>query len=391
MPLRWSSGSVIAFGLLVPGLAHAGNGVRPRTPVVWEDVPCMIVHDRSADPILHVPYGIPFEDTDVGEDEVPDSRTHQFFATCRSRHAQDFLPTWITQADVDEAVAYDLLTAGTVGEQDILETNDAWADCWSRINADDARLAITQANADAGVDWDTSGLAAGGYSLYGNTHEPVFNIWWPRPGVVKIHDGDPDAVGPVGAISTGELTPYRNQTAMVEGCVEALPGTTFSVSYALSSTSPEWTEYSSGLEIDGSSFVFEFTPPKLLHGEAGMLRVDFTDPMDRTYTAFHAEHILVIDSDASGECEDTGGFIGVPCDDSGGSEGSSSGGAGGETTAVADGSTGVTASDSSGTAAADGAGPAPTGCGCRADAPLQPVAALTWIGLLAVCPRRRRA
>jgi MYXO-CTERM domain-containing protein len=390
MALRSSTGPIVAFAILVPGLAHASNGVRPRTPVVWEDVPCMIVHDRSQDPMLHIPYGIPFEDTDVTADEVPDSRTHQFFAMCRSRHAQEFLPVWITQADVDEAVAYELLQAGTVDVQDILETNDIWAGCWSRLNADDARLPITQANADAGIDWDTSELAPGGYSLYGSTHEPVFNVWWPRAGVVKIHDGDPDAVGPVGAISTGELTPYRDQTVMVEGCVEALPGTTFAVSYALSDTSPAWTEYSTGLEIDGAAFVFEFTPPKLLHGEAGILRVDFTDPMDRTYTAFHMDHILVIDSDQAGDCDDTGSFIGTPCDESGGPDESSSGGSGSETAAVADTSTGVTSSESTGPAAADGAGPAPAGCGCRADAPSVPVAALTWIGLLAVRARRRR-
>jgi hypothetical protein len=387
MPLRLSTGSIIALAIVVPGLAHAGNGVRPRTPVVWEDVPCMIVHDRSQDPILNIPYGIPFEDTEVSEDEVPDSRTHQFLAMCRSRHAQEFLPVWITQADVDEAVTYELLSPGTVSASDILETSDDWTGCWSRLNADDARLPITQSNADAGIDWDTTELPAGGYNLYGYTHEPIFNVWWPRSGVVKIHDGDPDEVGPIAAISTGELTPYRNQTVMVEGCVEALPGTTFSVSYALSDISPTWTEYSTGHEIDGSSFMFELTPPKLLHGEAGMLRVDFTDPMDRTYTAFQMDHILVIDADESGDCEDTGSFIGTPCAETGAAGESSSGTAGSETTAIADGSTGAGNSESTGAAIDD---PAPSGCGCQSDAPRWPLAGLMCIGLLGTRPRRRR-
>lgn len=278
----------------------------------------------------------------------------------------------------------------TLAANDILETNDIWAGCWSRLNADDARLPITQANADAGIDWDTSELVAGGYSIYGHTHEPIFNVWWPRPGVVKIHDGDPDAVGPVGAISTGELTPYRNQTVMVEGCVEALPGTTFSVSYALAESSPTWIEYSTDLEIDGTSFTFELTPPKLLHGESGMLRVDFTDPMDRTYTAFQMDNILVIDADQTGDCEDTGSFIGTPCNDTDGPANSSSGGVGSETTGIADSSSGAAESESTEPAAADGDGPPPSGCGCAGNAPSRPAAALTLIGLITVWPRRRR-
>lgn len=378
----------MVLGLLAPGLAHASNGLNPRTPTLWEDVPCMALHDRSQGAIFHLPYAIPFENTDLTEDEPPDSRTHQFFAFCRSRHPQNFLPTWIAQPDVDEAIEYELVMPGDVPATDILDTNEQWDACWFRINADDQRLAITQANADAGVDWDTTDLPAGGYNLYGYTHEPVFNVWWPRPGVVKIHDGDPTAVGPVGAISTGELTPYRDQTVTVEGCVDALPGTTFSVSYGLSVAEPDWTEYATGLEIDGDSFAFDITPPAVLHGESGMLRVDFTDPMDRTYTAFQMQNILVIDSDnPNGECEDQGNFIGTPCSESGGPDESSSGGSGGVPSSTGE-STAETNADSSGTPQTGGGGDEPKGCGC--DAGDTTPTHGWWAGVLLLGWRRRR-
>lgn len=384
---RCTTWVVLGPALLFPSLVLASNGLHPRTPVVWEDVPCMTLFDRSQGAIFHLPYAIPFEDTEVTADEVPDSRTHQFFALCRSRHPQDFLPTWITQADVDEAITSNLVMPGVVETNDILELNEAWTDCWFRINADDARLPITQANADAGVNWDTTDVPAGAYTLYGYTHEPVFNVWWLRPGVMKIHDGDPTAVGPVGAFTTGELTPYRNETVAVEGCVDALPGTTFSVSYALASEAPEWMEYAADLPIDGDAFSFDLTPPMPLHGESGMLRVDFTDPMDRTYTTYQAQNILVIDADDPSACTEGGSFIGNPCNDTGGSDEAS-----GESDATsATGPMGSSSDDGGGTTGPQQSGgdPDPTSKGCSFTG-AGGLASAPWSLLLMLGALRRR-
>ena len=224
---------IALVGALVPAVASASNMTHPRTPVTWEGTPCLTLHDRSEDPIFHLEYGIPFEDLDVTPDEVPGSRRHQFFAYCRPHHPQDFLPTWITQADVDAAVAAELVGEGVVETSDILEFSEHWADCWFRINGDDERRPISNAMAEAGVEWDTSAVPAGVYTLNGYTYEPVFNIWTLRPGVMKIHDGDPHAIGPAAAISTGELTPYRDDEVMIEGCAHALPGSTFTAYWAV--------------------------------------------------------------------------------------------------------------------------------------------------------------
>ena len=90
--------SCILVGLLLAatlsGVAYAGNGVHPRTPVVWsEDTPCMTVVDRSQAVSLSLDYTIPYEDTEVTPDEVADSRRHQFIALCRDHGQQNWCPS----------------------------------------------------------------------------------------------------------------------------------------------------------------------------------------------------------------------------------------------------------------------------------------------------------
>lgn len=323
---------------LLPALAGASNGTHQRTPVQWDgtggscELPelapqCMTLVDRSDEAVLHVEYRIPYPDTEVTPDEVADSRRHQFFAFCRQHDQQHYLPNWISEADVDAAAAKLLVDAATVTPAEIMEDAPEWEGCWNRIIPDAERRPIVCEMAAAGVDWDTASVPAGVYSLEGFTHEPPFNIWVQRPGVVKVHDGDPDAVGPAAAISTGELTPYRDDVVTIEGCVNALPGTTFTVSWALADEDVEWIEYEADLPIDGDSFSFEFAPPAELVGESGMVKAEFTDPMDRTYTAHMIDGIIVINLDNPNGCgEDGGGFIGGPCaEDSGSGDGSGSG------------------------------------------------------------------
>lgn len=386
---------VVLVGALVPAVASASNMTHPRTPVTWEGTPCLTLHDRSEDPIFHLEYGIPFEDLDVTPDEVPGSRRHQFFAYCRPHHPQDFLPTWITQADVDAAVAAELVGEGVVETTDILEFSEHWADCWFRINGDDERRPISNAMAAAGVDWDTSAVPAGVYTLNGYTYEPVFNIWTLRPGVMKIHDGDPHAIGPAAAISTGELTPYRDDEVMIEGCAHALPGSTFTAYWAVTpmpNVEPDWIEYVVDQELPGEDFAFGFTPPEPLWGESGLIRVDVSDPEGRTYTAYQADNMLVINSDNPDSCDQGGSFIGSPCggttggdDSTGGSEGDTAVGTAdsgdGESGDVTDGE----ATGNSGQTGDDGG--APKGCACAASGGVGG----TWlVGLVVPLVRRRR-
>lgn len=366
----------LAILCFVPALAHATNTRHERTPVLWPAPPCLTLVDRS-DGVLHLDYEIPFEDTMVTADEVADSRTHQFFAMCRDKgpETREHLPNWITQADVDAATAvgleFDPPTAA-----DIIATSSEWMDCYVRIVADDARRPITFAAAMDGVDWDVASTPAGGWVIQGYTYEPATNKWWRRPGVVKLHDGDPDAVGPVAAIDGHEdFSVYRDEEALLGGCVDAQSGTTFTVEYRTVDDT-QWTEYSTANPIDGDAFELRFTPPAELPGQIVLLRATFTDPRARTWTAYVDAEMVVIDAPDPEGC--MGGFVGSMC--------GASSSDGGETAADTSGGTSGPATEGSSTSSDAMQNDGDGGCGCNA----QPRSAAWLLVLLSALRRRAR-
>lgn len=392
---RWSlAACLLALG--TPSLAHASNTRHPRTPVIWEGVaacgvpeiesPCMTLHDRGDGP-LHIPYGIPYEDTDVGPDEAPQSRTHQFVAFCRQHPFSEAIPSWMTAADVTASEVVGQVMPGEVPTSDILELRDDWDDCWFRIVDDADRRPITCEMAEQGVDWDASAVPAGVYAIDAYTYEPALNFWVLRPGVVKLHDGDPDAVGPAAAVSTREFSVHRNQIAMVEGCADAPADSTFTAywaKYTPDLTEPEWVALGPAQALEGDAFEIEFAPPEALFGEFGMLRVDVEDPSGRIYTAHMADKFVVINADGPDACGGTGSFIGgSSCDESGdgssGSSGAPSTGSGGPS----EGSTSIAATSSEGTGPGATSSSGDGGCGCGG-APAAP-----WLSILALVRRRR--
>ncbi len=383
-------GAALLAALLAPASAMASNGTKPRIPVDWTGAPCMTVVDRSADPVLHLPYMVSQDDVDLTPDEVEDSRTHQFFAFCRARDPQTFLPRWITQADIDRAAAVGA-APDMVDPEDVFETNTAWEDCWFRINADDDRRPITQAQAAMGIDWDTSGVPAGTYVVEGYTWEPALNIWSPRPGVVKVvDDTDLAASGPALAIENNEEVLNKNEPVTIHGCVSAMEGSTVSAHWGKAEPEVEWVPFVEGDPVSGESFAVEFLPPEELAGESAMIRVDVTDPMGRSYTHYMRELVIVLGTEGPGSCtEEGGGFIGgAGCGDSGTSEGSG----GSEAGSVGDETAGTSAGSSSGPVGQDGGGDdgGSQGCGCRSAGSGAPVGAgLLLLGLAGL--RRRRA
>lgn len=388
---------IAALVASLPSSALASNTEHDRTPVIWDggggvcglpvlQTPCMTVHDRSDNP-LHIPYSIPFEDTDLAMDEVANSRRHQFFAFCNPVDRSTPLPTWITSADVADAEAVGQVRPGSVPAADILELRDDWDGCWYRINEDADRRPITCDMAMAGVDWDVSAVPAGVYTIDGYTYEPQINLWVLRPGVVKLHDGDPDAVGPAAAITTKEMSVYRNQVAMIEGCIDAVEGSTLSAYWAAAEdlgAGEDWVLYQSDLPTVGDALGFEFAPPPDSVGKIIGLRVVVTDPMDRSYTTYMAGRMTIINADGEGGCGGEGSFInGSSCDESGSSGTAESGGSGSSsgTTSVATGETGDTSRGQS-------EGPS-GGCGCASNpTPSDSVTPLAVI--MALCIRRSR-
>ena len=362
---------IVGALVMVPAVARAGNGLEPRTPVVWpEDTACLTVVDRVQEVMLHMNYGIPFEDIDVTVDEVADSRRHQFFAFCRDHSREEFLPIWVTWKDVDAAAAKELVDPLAVDDEDVLETSTVWKDCWFRISPDDARRPITFAEAMKGVDWDTSGLPTGAYIVQGYTWEPWVNIYSQRPGVIHVVEGpDLAAVGPAAAISTKLDYTFAEDPFVVEGCARALPGSTLSGYWAKTGGDPlEWVPFVEGVPLAGESFLLPFLPPPEASGQTVTLRVDVVDPMQRTFSAYPINLLTILPGSAEGTttgCNPEASFIGDPCDTGGdastGGHGPSSSGSGGS-------SNGADAS-SGGASASTGPdlGSEPSGCSCDAD------------------------
>lgn len=312
-----------ALALLASGTAAAADGLRPRAVIVWTDVPCMTVVERDVDPVLHLDYGISFEDVGHTADEVETGRRQQMIGFCRQHSPQSPLPTWLTQADVDDAASIPLVDPADIPPEGILDLAPAWADCTTRIVPDDQRRPITEAAAAEGVDWDTTGLARGGWVIEGYTWDPPFNLWAPRPGVVAVFD---DAAAtdnpPVAAISTGELSIYSDDVAMIEGCVVATPGTTLSAAWAQTVPGDEqvWTPFVTDEPVEGSAFTVAFTPPDEIVGSSANFRVELVDAAGQSYVAYMREAIAVLPGSGGG-CASSGGggFLGDPgCDDTSG-------------------------------------------------------------------------
>jgi MYXO-CTERM domain-containing protein len=361
----------------------------------------MTVVDRSQSPIVHFAYKIPYEDTDITPDEVEDSRRHQFIAFCRNHSPQEPLPTWLSLKDVMAAASTmpPLLDPMDVEPDDVMEQNAAYKDCFWRINADDQRKPITFAEANKGVDWDTTDVPAGPYIVQGYTWEPVFNIWYKRPGVVHVVDGpDLAAVAPAAALTNTEDYMFSDEPLVLQGCARALPGSTLTGYWSLTSSDTlDWKTFAVDVPLDGESIMLPFEAPIEAVGETITLRVDVTDPMQRTFSAY-AFHVVAVlaGSGGTGGCAETGSFIGDNCDPTTGDgtgagtgtgEPGSTGDVGGSTTTGTPG--GGSSSSSSGGEPETG-GPKidePVGCGCRTDGGAAWGWAVVTLGLAA---RRRR-
>ncbi len=371
--------------LAVARPAAAVDGQRLRTPVLWSGEPCMQVVDRSVATTVNLPYGIPFEDVDITEDEVADGRRHQFFALCRDHDPDEELPLWVSEADVAAAEALELIDLGTVVGDQILDLDPAWTGCALRINADADRRPITFAMADAGIDWDTAGLQAGTYLVEGFTHDPAFSQWWLRPGVLKVvDDPDPAASDPAAAVLNGEEVVAITEPVTIEGCVSAMPGSTLTASWAQVGAGDAWQPFVQDEPVAGESFAIEMLLPVERAGISVRVQVVVNDPMGRQYTAFMHERVITLPEPGStdGGCETEGG-----CEATSGDADSSTS-AGQATTAVptddtSDGTAATTTGDTAGASTADRQS---DGCGCRSAPSTAPA---LWLCVLVGWRRRR--
>ncbi len=370
--------------LVLAPAAWAGNGPEPRTPVDWTGAPCMTVVDRSVSATVHLDYAIPMEDTELTDDEVEDSRTHQFFGFCRALDPQTYLPRWITWADVERARDIGIAPSN-VDDQNVMETNPDWAGCWHRINADDDRRPITFAAAAEGVDWDTTDLDPGTYVVEAYTWEPPLNIWSSRTGVIKVVDDPDPALSPpaVGINNTQEVID-QTETVTIEGCASAQEGSTVTGSWALPAGAVTWHPFIVDDPVIGETFAIEFDPPEEAAGESVMIRVDITDPQGRSYTHYMRDQVFVLGDPYPPPACDGNVFVDAGCDETG-TSGSTETGDVASTSGTGQDVTSSGPGQDGGDDAEGGSG----GCGgCRTRAPGAPGWTALWV--LAVAGLRRR-
>jgi hypothetical protein len=275
-----------AAAIAWPRPAAAGNEAHVRTPVLWPSE-CGRVVERSVDPVAHFDYTIPYEDTNKTAEELPDSRTHQFFALCRQHGVSELLPAWITRDDVDRSVVAGLLEPDEVTYREILDETTIWTDCFVRITGDDERRPITFAEAELGVDWDTSTVAVGVWSLAGYTFEPTLNLWRDRPGFVKILDDrdDPEQDLPAIALLADEQAVGPGEIMRFEACVDVLEPARIELEWAPFQPSLEWQPLDT-IEVDADGSLLLDLPAPIAAADSELLvRARLIDALGREYIA----------------------------------------------------------------------------------------------------------
>lgn len=308
----------------------AGNGGRPRTPPVMDQRHCLVEIDRSVDPNWGFHYGLPLEDVEVGDDELPDSRTHQFFALCRDGAPADPVPIWASMEDAERAEMAGIVLA-VPADDVILDRAPGWqvghdgisGSCVHPITTVAERRPIACASAQDPVRWDTTGLPPGSYVVMAHTFEPLPNLWTPRAGVVRIHDGDPDAAGPgVGLLSPGVDRPVAfDQTGYtIAGCAAGAPGTTVTLEWTREANPAVWTAVAA-FEVDPESCGFEvlWRPPAEAVGSEISIRATATDPFDRSFRIHAPGTVTVLAGDGPSPPPDPPAFADI-CGGSGESD-----------------------------------------------------------------------
>lgn len=310
----------VACTLAVPWTAFAGDTQHPPTPVIWpEPESCVITVDRSVEPVLHLDYEIPFEDTLKTGHEVEDSRTHQFLALCRQYPHGHPPPKYVSVADLERAIETENeLELSADDPLATMETHPEWSDCFARINADDARLPITFESVEAGVDWDTTDVQPGVYQVVGYTWEPPRNLFVRAPFVVRVTDGDGDDPVAIAPLAIASQTLSGDESLPLMPCVDLgdqpADGLAIRGRWALADQANQpdaWSTFEQRPLTQAAGAPLTFAPPEAAHGLPVVLAADVVaaDEQSLSPAAHGLRELIVIvpSSDDTDGGTDTGG------------------------------------------------------------------------------------
>lgn len=279
--------------------------------------------DKQTTAALHVAYNVAVDDTafTIGDIVLPDAKTHQFFAFRGALLAHDLghdvfafeppdrppvqLPVWISSADVKRAAQATNTLDGTaftendIPEGAVLDANLGLEDLYRRVSADDARVPITQAQAQKGVDWPLADVTPGLYTFAGYIFSPPYNGWAPRAQLIEVVDGAPP--GPAAQLASigGALFPYQGR--IVRGCLVAPEGTRVSGSFrVLERPEHGWIEWLASEPIAGDVLELCFRSPRPELTGSIRLRLDLTAPDGSTRSFYSIDTITALPG--SGAC-----------------------------------------------------------------------------------------
>ena len=242
---------ICALASSQPARAHESPA---EAPLFARGSECIERVDKRDSDTLEIAYQVAYDDTAlmVGDIDVPDAKTHQFFAFAGSLVAsgfeQDFhafdvespparLPAWITIDDVKRAaqasgsVDATGFSASDVPAGAVLDAMPELAGRYLRITADDARVPITLAQAAKGVSWALSEVPPGLYTLAGYTFSPPFNGWTVRTTKVKVVDAELDV--PAMHVEPLRASLFASQGLRVRGCLDVPEGSELSADFAV--------------------------------------------------------------------------------------------------------------------------------------------------------------
>lgn len=297
-----TAGSGLAVWLVAAPLM-AANGNIPRTPPVFPPHACLSVVDRSVDARYVFKVGIPFEDVTLTTDELPDSRTFEFFAICRDDPPATPFPNWIDLEDAERALAIGNIEE-LPPEDATLEGSARWsvghdgAD-GSCVQSMGPRIEISCDATQDGISWDTAAVPAGNYAVHGYTFAPPTNLWTPRTGVVQVHDGTPL---PVAAFASPvyDATVFQQTGYHVQGCMGGPEGTQVVLAWAPISSDLEtpdvWTDFAT-LDAAEAAFDVVLVPPESAIYQGLVMRATASADGARTWVAYSRGYLTIYPGD----------------------------------------------------------------------------------------------
>ncbi len=312
--------------------AWASNGSKLRTPVVFQDQPCLEVIDQGAAPPIEIQFSVPMEDLDLTEDELPDSRTARLYAVCADYDLGTDLPNWIDLSDAERA-----LTIGNIDElppdAEVLESSDEWplGTCVFPILGTDQAVPLSCEGTEAPASWDADGVPAGTYAIRGYTFEPAINLWSRRLGVVVVRaPGEPLPAAAALMSPSRTAKAYAEAGYQVRGCAVGPVGSTLELQWAAVTSPDTWTTFHSGdaaSSADEADFLVEFSPPPAAENQAVWLRAIVTPPEGAGWTGYAIEPLLVNPGDGESDPPDVvESFDICGVGDDGGTDGGEDGG-----------------------------------------------------------------